>query len=54
MAKNEQPTEIVCFRCPKELADLLEEAKWSLRKNKTDILIEALKMHLDRKDIKKK
>lgn len=43
----------VGFTFPADLVERLEEAKWALRKNKADIVIEAVAEYLDRHGIKK-
>jgi predicted DNA-binding protein len=40
------PDPVHTFRLPEELGTRLEEAKWTLRKSKTDIVIEALTAYL--------
>ena len=54
MSRKKQITKTVCFRCPVDLVDRLEDAKWTNRKNKTDILVEALEKHLTKLEIKQK
>ncbi|MBI3327494.1 MAG: hypothetical protein HYZ81_12435 [Nitrospinae bacterium] len=43
----------VGFTFPADLVERLEEAKWELRKNKAEIVIEAVEEYLDRHGIKK-
>jgi len=43
----------VSFTFPAELVGRLDEAKWELRKNKSEIVIEAVEEYLDRHGIKK-
>lgn len=43
----------VGFTFPAGLVERLEEAKWELRKNKAEIVIEAVEEYLDRHGIKK-
>jgi len=43
----------VGFTFPVELVERLNEAKWELRKNKAEIVIEAVEEYLDRRGIKK-
>ena len=43
----------VGFTFPAELVERLEEAKWELRKNKAEIVVEAVAEYLDRHGIKK-
>jgi len=53
MAKGTPEQRQVSFRFPAELVERLEEAKWELRKNKAEIVIEAVEEYLDRHGIKK-
>jgi predicted DNA-binding protein len=54
MADKENKSANVSFRCPPGLAERLEDAKWTLRKSKGQILIEALEKHLNQIEKKKK
>jgi predicted DNA-binding protein len=47
---NEADRVTISFRCPKALADALEEAKWTQRKSKAKIIIEALEYYLIKGD----
>lgn len=47
MANELKETVSLAFRCPADLAARLEEAKWTWRKSKTAVIVEALEAHLD-------
>jgi uncharacterized protein (UPF0335 family) len=53
MSKGTPGQRKVGFSFPAELVERLEEAKWELRKNKAEIVIEAVAEYLDRHGIKK-
>ncbi|MGH8057244.1 MAG: hypothetical protein ACREOH_08410 [Candidatus Entotheonellia bacterium] len=53
MPKGTSGQRKVGFTFPADLVERLEEAKWALRKNKADIVIEAVAEYLDRHGIKK-
>jgi metal-responsive CopG/Arc/MetJ family transcriptional regulator len=53
MPKGTPEQRKVGFTFPAELVERLDEAKWELRKNKAEIVIEAVEEYLDRHGIKK-
>ena len=53
MAKGTPGQRKVGFAFPADLVERLEEAKWELRKNKAEIVIEAVEEYLDRHGIKR-
>ena len=53
MAKGTPGQRKMGFTFPAELVERLEEAKWELRKNKAEIVVEAVAEYLDRHGIKK-